>query len=119
MPLNDDISRLERAVRAMDLNLASVKAYIAADNQFHLALATRNELLPRVLESVVDTLIQLREHIGKIKDAPHRGQTHHKRLLQTIIDRDAEGARNEMVNHLRQVRDDVTQALQESTNKSP
>jgi GntR family transcriptional regulator, transcriptional repressor for pyruvate dehydrogenase complex len=117
---NADITRLEHAIRVMDQNLASIKEYIAADNQFHLglAIATRNDLLPHVLESVVVALIQLREHVGKTKDAPRRAQTHHRRLLQAIIDRDPEGARTAMINHLRQVRDDVTLALQEPTNPS-
>jgi GntR family transcriptional regulator, transcriptional repressor for pyruvate dehydrogenase complex len=117
---NADITRLEHAIRVMDQNFASIKEYIAADNQFHLglAIATRNDLLPHVLESLVVALIQLREHVGKIKDAPRRAQTHHRRLLQAIIDHDPEGARTAMINHLRQVRDDVTLALQEPTNPS-
>lgn len=115
----DDINRLQRALRAMDLNLAAIKPYIVADNQFHLALAiaTRNELLPRVLESVTGALTELREQIGRVKDAPLRGQVHHKLLLETIIQRDAKRARTVMINHLRQVRDDVTQALQELTER--
>jgi GntR family transcriptional regulator, transcriptional repressor for pyruvate dehydrogenase complex len=96
----------------MEQNLDRVEAYIAADNQFHLALAvaTGNELLPRVLESVVDALVELRMHIGRIKDAPKRGQVYHRQILQAVANHDAEKARSAMIEHLRQVRDDVQRA---------
>jgi GntR family transcriptional repressor for pyruvate dehydrogenase complex len=107
-----DITTLERALRVMDQNIDSIQGYVGADNQFHLALAvaTRNELLPRVLESVVDALTQLRTFIGKVKDAPQRAQTHHRRILRAVANHHADEARIAMVEHLRQVRDDVKRA---------
>jgi GntR family transcriptional regulator, transcriptional repressor for pyruvate dehydrogenase complex len=118
----EDIRHLERAIGKMDQNLDAVEAYIAADNQFHLALAvaTGNELLPRVLESVVDALVELRTHIGRVKEAPKRGQVHHRRILEAVANHRADEARTAMVDHLRQVRDDVQRASKTATKrKSP
>jgi GntR family transcriptional regulator, transcriptional repressor for pyruvate dehydrogenase complex len=117
----EDIRHLERAVGKMEQNLETVEAYIAADNQFHLALAvaTGSELLPRVLESVVDALVELRLHIGRVKDAPKRGQIYHRRILQTVANHQAAEARTAMIDHLRQVRDDVQRASKTTAKRKP
>jgi GntR family transcriptional regulator, transcriptional repressor for pyruvate dehydrogenase complex len=45
-----------------------------------------------------------------VSGGPERGQIHHKRILETIVRRDAEAAREAMHAHLRQVREDVSTA---------
>ena len=108
-----DIANLQAAIETMDKNLDAVWPYIAADNKFHLTLAkaTRNELIPRILDPVVDLLNELRARIFRVKGGPQRGQMHHKRILQAIINRDPLAARETMANHLLQVRKDTGQSL--------
>jgi DNA-binding GntR family transcriptional regulator len=47
-----------------------------------------------------------------VPGGPERGQFHHKRLLDAILQRDAVAARETMYAHLRQVRADVASGLE-------
>jgi DNA-binding FadR family transcriptional regulator len=109
---DEHIAAMREAVRVMDANLKEANAYIAADNDFHRALAkgTQNELILTLVDSIVDLLSEQRKQIFSVSGGPERGQIHHKRILETIIRRDAEAAREAMHAHLRQVREDVSTA---------
>jgi DNA-binding FadR family transcriptional regulator len=109
---DEHIAVMREAVRVMDANLKEANAYIAADNDFHRALAkgTQNELILTLVDSIVDMLSEQRKQIFSVDGGPERGQIHHKRILDTIIRRDAEAAREAMRAHLQQVRMDVQTA---------
>jgi DNA-binding FadR family transcriptional regulator len=104
----DHVTVMEEAVRAMDASLQDVDAYIAADNQFHRALAqgTQNVLVLALVDSIVDLLSEQRKQIFTVEGGPVRGQLYHKRLLDAIRRRDPEAARQAMCAHLLQVRQD-------------
>jgi GntR family transcriptional regulator, transcriptional repressor for pyruvate dehydrogenase complex len=108
-----DLQRLEEAIEAMDRNLDSSTDYIIADNQFHLALAvaTGNHLLPRLLDSVVDLLNELRAHIFGVKGGPERGQLHHREIVKAVRSGSPERARRAMSAHLEQVKADCAAGL--------
>src|SRR6266516_5199086 len=109
---DEHIAAMREAVRVMDANLKEANAYIAADNDFHRALAkgTQNELILTLVDSIVDLLSEQRKQIFSVDGGPERGQIHHKRILDTIIRRDAEAAREAMRAHLHQVRMDLKTA---------
>ncbi len=109
---DEQIAAMREAVRVMDINLQEANAYIAADNDFHRALAkgTQNVLILALVDSIVDLLSEQRKRIFSLGGAPERGQTHHKRILDCVIRRDAEAAREAMRAHLQQVREDVKNA---------
>ncbi len=109
---DEHIAVMREAVRVMDANLNEANAYIAADNDFHRALAkgTQNELILTLVDSIVDLLSEQRKQIFSVDGGPERGQIHHKRILDTIIRRDAEAAREAMRAHLQQVRMDFKTA---------
>ncbi len=109
---DEHIAVMREAVRVMDANLNEANAYIAADNDFHRALAkgTQNELILTLVDSIVDLLSEQRKQIFSVDGGPERGQIHHKRILDTIIRRDAEAAREAMRAHLQQVRMDLKTA---------
>jgi GntR family transcriptional regulator, transcriptional repressor for pyruvate dehydrogenase complex len=111
-----DLESLEAAIAAMDQNLDSSADYIAADNQFHLALAvaTGNHLLPGLLDSVVDLLNELRAHIFIVKGGPERGQIHHRDILKAVRNHSPERARRAMSSHLEQVKTDCAAGLKHS-----
>jgi GntR family transcriptional repressor for pyruvate dehydrogenase complex len=108
-----DLESLRSAVHDMDLALDDAKAFIEADNRFHVALAvaTQNHFIPRLLDSVVDLLQELRGHIFQVSGGPTRGQRHHRVILAAIEAGDADAARTAMLAHLAQVREDSRQAL--------
>ena len=108
----EHIAAMLEAVAIMDANLNNADAYITADNDFHRALAkgTQNELILALVDSVVDLLSVQRKQIFSVVGGPERGQVHHKLLLEAIIQRNPEAAREAMQAHLKQVRDDVGKA---------
>jgi len=109
----EEISAMREAVRVMDESLGDADAYIAADNQFHQALAkaTQNALILIFVDSIVSPLSEQRKQIFAVEGGPERGQFHHRRILESIIRRDPENARSAMRAHLQQVREDVRASL--------
>jgi len=105
----EHIAAMQKAVTIMDANLNDADAYIAADNDFHRALAegTQNVLILALVDSIVDLLGEQRKHIFSVSGGPQRGQIHHKHILDTIVHHDPEAARQAMHAHLHQVRNDV------------
>lgn len=114
---DDDLVALRAAVADMDRTLADARAFIEADDRFHVALAvaTQNHFVPRLLDSVVDLLQELRGHIFTVSGGPHRGQQHHREILAAVEAGDPDAARRAMLAHLAQVREDSRQALRETT----
>jgi DNA-binding FadR family transcriptional regulator len=108
----EEITAMREAVRVMDDNLNEANAFIAADNDFHRALAkgTQNALILTLVDSIVDLLSEQRKQIFSLSGAPERGQIHHKRILDSVVQHDAEAAREAMRAHLQQVREDVKSA---------
>jgi DNA-binding FadR family transcriptional regulator len=110
---DEEIAAMREAIRVMDESLNDADAYIAADNQFHQALAkaTQNSLILILIDSIVNPLSEQRKHVFAVEGGPQRGQFHHRRILESIIRRDPESARAAMRAHLQQVREDVRTSI--------
>jgi GntR family transcriptional repressor for pyruvate dehydrogenase complex len=106
----EQIASLQEAVKIMDASLLQADVYIAADNDFHHALAqgTQNMLILALVDSIVDLLSEQHKHIFTVSGGPERGQVHHKLIFDAIMRHDAEAAREAMRAHLRQVREDTS-----------
>ena len=104
-----EIAAMQEAVDEMDDSLGDADAFIAADNRFHeaLAQATQNALILILVRSIVNPLSEQRKQIFNVEGGPQRGQIHHRRILESVMQRDPEAARAAMRSHLRQVREDV------------
>ncbi len=104
----DDIAAMRQAVEIMDTALEDVDAFVEADLDFHLALAeaTQNPVIPLLVDSIIDLLREERKQIGSVEGGLRRGQSHHKQILQAVINRDTKMARKSMQDHLQQVRKD-------------
>src|SRR6266852_2725814 len=104
-----EIAAMHEAVKVMDESLNDANAFIAADNNFHeaLAQATQNTLILILVNSIVNLLSEQRKLVFEVEGGPERGQFHHRRILESVIHRDPEAARAAMHTHLRQVREDV------------
>lgn len=107
-----DIEAMQRAIQIMDESLDDAVAFIAADNSFHeaLAKATQNPLIFILINSIVTLLSEQRKQIFEVAGGPQRGQFHHKHILESILHHQPEAAREAMRAHLRQVREDVSDA---------
>lgn len=111
-----DLATLHAAIDDMDVSIDDARTFIEADNRFHIALAvaTQNHFVPRLLDTVVDLLQELRGHIFQVSGGPVRGQRHHQAILAAVEAGDPDQARTAMLAHLKQVRDDSRQALRET-----
>lgn len=103
-----DIDAMRAAIAAMDVSIEDAEAFIEADLAFHLALAhaTKNALVPLLIDPVVDMLQEQRIRIFQEDKGSERGQYHHKRILECIVNHDAKAAQDAMTAHLEQVRKD-------------
>ena len=108
----ENLNSLREAVAVMDAAKHDPDAYIEADLDFHLELAeaASNPLILSLIDSIVGVLREQRMRIFEVEGGPDRGQYHHKKILEAMERRDAEGAREAMRAHLRQVREDSRSA---------
>jgi len=105
---DEDLAAMREVVAIMDTARHDPDAFIEADLDFHLALAeaAANPLILSLIDSIVGILREQRMGIFRVEGGPERGQYHHKRILDAIEHRDAQGAREAMRAHLGQVRED-------------
>ena len=112
----ENLNSLRESVAVMDAAKRDPDAYIEADLDFHLELAeaAANPLILSLIDSIVGVLREQRMRIFEVEGGPDRGQYHHKRILEAMEHQDAEGAREAMRAHLRQVREDSPSASKEN-----
>lgn len=104
----ENIAAMQEAVETMDTALDNADVFVEADLDFHLALAeaTQNPVIPSLVDSIVDLLRVQRRRTGNVEGGLARGQYHHKKILEAVIQRDPVSARLAMQAHLVQVRED-------------
>ena len=102
------ITAMREALDIMETALDNVDVFAEADLDFHLALAeaTQNPIIPVLVDSIIDLLREQRKRIGLVEGGLQRGQSHHKKILDAVIRRDPQAARQAMQDHLEQVRTD-------------
>lgn len=105
---DENISAMTEAVETMETALENAEIFVEADLDFHLALAeaTQNPVIPTLVDSIVDLLREHRKRIGNVEGGLARGQYHHKKILEAVIQRDPLASRLAMQAHLLQVRED-------------
>jgi GntR family transcriptional repressor for pyruvate dehydrogenase complex len=97
-----DLEALEASCDAFAAALDDVEAISELDVEFHrlIAQATHNPLFVVLLDSIGDVLLDVRRATMGITGRPERGLKHHRAILDRIRDRDADGARAAMREHL-------------------
>jgi len=108
-----DLAAMAAAIDEMVAGLSSEERYIAADLQFHLAVATatRNRIAFRMMNAVRDLLHRALGSIYHIPGSPERSITQHRLILAAVAAQDSEAARQRMREHLLRVEHDVQDAL--------
>lgn len=99
----EDKARLRAAIETMDRSLNHAEAFIKADLDFHLTLAsaTQNILTANLVEAVMalPVMLELHKTIFTRGGAP-LSQQQHKSILQAITDRNEDLSRSAMQEHL-------------------
>jgi GntR family transcriptional repressor for pyruvate dehydrogenase complex len=97
------LTHMNQAIEDMEEHLNSVEKFIHADHEFHMALAraTRNEIFPALIDSLVDGLQHVRRaSILDVPAGPMRAQGFHRRIFECVEKGDARGAAEVMQQHL-------------------
>lgn len=104
-----DIEVLDKAVATMEASLTDPETFVSADSAFHMALAnaTKNKLIVRMIEPIVDLLHEMRISISETPSGLQHGQYHHMRILAAIKAHDVDAARQEMLLHMEQIQQDI------------
>jgi GntR family transcriptional repressor for pyruvate dehydrogenase complex len=104
----ENIAAMTEAVEMMETALENVEIFVEADLDFHLALAeaTQNPVIPALMDSIIELLREQRKRTGNVEGGLARGQYHHKKILEAVIQHDPLAARQAMQDHLLQVRED-------------
>lgn len=100
-----DITRLRAAHDEMTAASNDVEGAARDDLEFHraIAMATHNDLFLLLLDSIASALIDImRENLGA--GSTPMALEQHRRILDSIVARDVEGARIAMATHLEDVR---------------
>jgi DNA-binding FadR family transcriptional regulator len=94
---------MEAAIAGMQACRESPEQYTEYDVAFHTAVATatHNDLINVLLRPISDLLMEMvRVSLGASR-AVEEGLAHHRNILARIKERDAEGARQAMREHLK------------------
>lgn len=105
----ENIAAMLKAIEIGETALDNSEIFVESDLDFHTALAeaTQNSIIPALMDSIIDLLREQRKQTGNIEGSLARGQYHHKKILEAVIQRDPQAARQTMKDHLLQVRNDT------------
>ncbi len=97
-----DLGRLEDLLRRQRDADENSGAFVAADMEFHSAIASisGNPIIVAVSESMLQWLFRFREDMLRVKGAERITLTEHKKILDAIGAHDEAGAVKAMTNHL-------------------
>jgi GntR family transcriptional repressor for pyruvate dehydrogenase complex len=106
---DEELDELETILEAQRRKVEAGSIALEEDTAFHYAIAeaARNTVILRTLDTLVDLLRQSRERSLQQRDRPAYSLAGHKRILAALRRRDPEGARAEMLRHLREVEERV------------
>lgn len=112
------LAKMQQAIDLMDQALAKdpedLREFLEADFCFHMCLAeaTGNPLVLMIISPVVRLMRDLQRYqLARLEDRGRRSQQNHKRIMSAVLNHDAELARQFMLQHIRQVREDVEAPL--------
>ncbi len=101
----EEIQEMERILEEQAREVAGGRTGLAQDAQFHAAIGTasHNRAMTRIAHAIIDLLSQSREDSLNTPGRPTHSHQSHRRILAAISGRDAEAARQAMVEHIEAV----------------
>lgn len=109
----EDLEAMRSSIEVMSRRLGEPAGRVDADVDFHakLARATYNEVLLTMLEPITDLLRRSREVSTARPGSAKRALQEHEKILERVEASDAEGAREQMREHLLNTEGDLREAL--------
>jgi GntR family transcriptional repressor for pyruvate dehydrogenase complex len=98
----EEVAELTRILDEQAREVAGGRTGLAQDAAFHSAIAhsAHNRAITRIVTTLMDLLAQTREESLHTPGRPERSHQDHRRILTAIQGRDAETARQAMLDHL-------------------
>jgi GntR family transcriptional repressor for pyruvate dehydrogenase complex len=105
---DEDIKRMEEIIANMGKSKKDYKKFALEDLNFHtaLSLATHNSVVARVTEIMHEVLKSSMEQIVRLRGF-QAGLLYHRRILDAIINKDAEAAADIMREHIETAINDI------------
>jgi GntR family transcriptional repressor for pyruvate dehydrogenase complex len=102
---DEDVLAMAETIDAMASSLDSADSYIDADLQFHLAVAraSRNRIALHMMHAIREVLRRSLLTLYSVPGGPQASVAHHRLILDAIVAKDADAARERMREHLRVV----------------
>jgi GntR family transcriptional regulator, transcriptional repressor for pyruvate dehydrogenase complex len=106
---DEEISELEEILERQQQKVQRGESAIAEDSEFHysIALASRNSVVFKVLDTLMDLLRDTRERSLQIEGRPQKSLAGHRRILAAIKRHDGEAAKAAMRRHIEDVEEIV------------
>ncbi len=106
---DEELDELETILDSQRRKLGAGFTALEEDTAFHYGIAegARNGVMLRTIDTLVDLLRQSRERSLQQGDRPAYSLAGHVRILAALRRRDPEGARDEMLRHLRDIEERV------------
>ena len=98
----DNVRRMAESLQQQERQIAKGETGIEGDTAFHLAVvqASQNSAFEHMFTTITDTLHEPRSQSFKSPGYPERSLESHRYILQLILERDIEGAREAMTHHI-------------------
>lgn len=103
------IAEMEQILKRQEAKLRHGENTVAEDSEFHyaIALASGNSVVLKVLDTLMDLLRDSRERSLQVSGRPQKSFAGHRKILDAIKRRDAEGAEQAMRRHIENVEEIV------------
>ncbi len=118
---DEDIEKLQKNYEKFKDPNIDFKERSNLDGEFHLmiAKATKNSLLPMILEPIYNVMYEIRSAVyPAVKGSGHSAIIWHKKIVDAIIEKDAETARTSIIRHLEISREHTKKLLKSMQDES-
>ena len=104
-----EIGEMEEILRRQEKKVLQREVAIEEDSQFHYAIAraSENVVVLKVLDALMDVLLEIRERSLQVEGRPQKSVAGHWRILAAIKRHDAAAAHNAMRRHIEDVEEIV------------
>jgi GntR family transcriptional regulator, transcriptional repressor for pyruvate dehydrogenase complex len=109
----EHLAAMEAAFQRMEQTLGDPEQFIAADQEFHAALAEAagNPLYAILLEPITDLLQAVRRLTETVPGPSERSQQVHRKILQRVRRQECAAARRAMSQHIQEKEEEIRLAL--------
>ena len=110
----EDLLKIKTALDMMESDISKKRSHLKSDFMFHDAIAKSgdNKLLARMMLTVRDLMRESILLTTKVEGSNYRAVHGHRLVYDNIVKRDSERAKLAMLDHLKQVEEDLMKAQQ-------